>query len=481
MQDKRLGFSLLELLIYMGLLAVVMIVIVEIFVGIGTGRGKSEAQTTVNSNLRFAFQEIQNDLRAATSITTPTSPSNGNGTLGSWSNANAMPSAIYLHSAVVNNGYIYTTGGYNGNPTSTVFYAPMNSTGSIGAWQTTALPSAFNSLSAVVNNGYIYTTGGYNFINGGATSTVFYAPINSTGSIGAWSTTIPLPSTLSHHSAVVNNGYLYITGGNASGTITSTVFYAPITSTGSLGAWSTTTPLPSAIDDHSAVVNNGYIYTTGGTTGVVTSTVFYAPINSTGSIGAWATTTPLPSTIYQHSSVVYNGYIYTTGGNVGGGVVTSTVFYAPITSTGSIGAWQKTTALPSAIYGLSAVINNGYIYTTGGQTSAPTSTVFYAPINSANGSGLTLVNTGGTTISYCVVSGVLYRQAGGAACSAASSAITDNNVLVATSTFTRLENTNAILGKTVVSIQADFVMSYNATGPENQYSEEMITTVALRN
>src|SRR6266851_9267364 len=199
------------------------------------------------------------------------------------------------------------------------------------------------------------------------------------------------------------------------------------------------------------------------------------------SIGAWATTTPLPSTIYQHSSVVYNGYIYTTGGNVGGGVVTSTVFYAPITSTGSIGAWQKTTALPSAIYGLSAVINNGYIYTTGGQTSAPTSTVFYAPINSANGSGLTLVNTGGTTISYCVVSGVLYRQAGGAACSAASSAITDNKVLVATSKFTRLENTNAILGKTVVSIQADFVMSYNATGPENQYSEEEITTVALRN
>jgi hypothetical protein len=54
-------------------------------------------------------------------------------------------------------------------------------------------------------------------------------------------------------------------------------------------------------------------------------------------------------------------------------------------------------------------------------------------------------------------------------------------VNVTNATFTRFENTNSILNKTAVSIQADLTLSYNATGPEDQYSEEKITTVALRN
>src|ERR1700687_479214 len=72
MQDKRLAFSLLELLIYMALLSLIMVVIVGIFIGVNTGRGRSEVQSEVNSNLRFALQKIEADLRAATSVATPT-------------------------------------------------------------------------------------------------------------------------------------------------------------------------------------------------------------------------------------------------------------------------------------------------------------------------------------------------------------------------------------------------------------------------
>jgi hypothetical protein len=105
--------------------------------------------------------------------------------------------------------------------------------------------------------------------------------------------------------------------------------------------------------------------------------------------------------------------------------------------------------LPSAIDSHSAVENNGYIYTTGGYATGGnggvTSTIFYAP---------TVCN---------------------------GNAITDSTVLVNSSVFTRFENTNSILGKTAVSIKIDLSLNFNATGPENQYSQEEVTTVALRN
>jgi type II secretory pathway pseudopilin PulG len=134
------------------------------------------------------------------------------------------------------------------------------------------------------------------------------------GSIPSWSNTTALPSAISSHSAVAYKGYIYTMGGNAAGGATSTVFYAPINSNGTVGVWATTTPLPSALYAHSAVVYNGYIYLTGGCNcAFTTSTVLYARINSDGSIGNWTNTTPLLSTLRYHSAVVYNGYIYTTG------------------------------------------------------------------------------------------------------------------------------------------------------------------------
>ncbi|OGY99096.1 MAG: hypothetical protein A2945_05250 [Candidatus Liptonbacteria bacterium RIFCSPLOWO2_01_FULL_52_25] len=101
--------------------------------------------------------------------------------------------------------------------------------------------------------------------------------------------------------------------------------------------------------------------------------------------------------------------------------------------------------------------------------------------SAAGTSSSTLTMSASGTVIYCVVSSTLRRQTGGGACAASSDAITASTVLVTTSTFTRLENTNAVLNKTAVSIKIDLVMSYNATAPEQQYSEEKITTVALRN
>ncbi len=308
--------------------------------------------------------------------------------VGSWTTATTLPNVLNTHSATAYNGYVYVTGGLDhatSISTSTVYFASVSG-GAPGAWtKTVALPGPISSHSAAVNNGYIYTTGGLD-TGSVITSSVFYAFLNSTGSISNWSSTKSLPSAIDGHFAVVYNGYIYtIEGIDASGNVTTTVFYAFLNSTGSISNWSSTTQLPGATDG-SAFAYNGYIYATGGSDPNSppnsTTTVYYAPINSTGSLGAWSTTTALPSAIAKHTAIPRSGYVYTIGGYGNGFSVTSTVFYAQINGDGTIGAWNTTTKLPSANFG-SAATYNGYVYETGGQNAsfAVTSTVFYAQFN----------------------------------------------------------------------------------------------------
>ena len=69
MSDKKIkhmpinGFSLLELLIYMGLLAGVMMVIANVFSIFAINSGSSEARTEVQQNLQFAMQNVVNGIR----------------------------------------------------------------------------------------------------------------------------------------------------------------------------------------------------------------------------------------------------------------------------------------------------------------------------------------------------------------------------------------------------------------------------------
>ncbi len=70
-----------------------------------------------------------------------------------------------------------------------------------------------------------------------------------------------------------------------------------------------------------ALARNGYLYGFGGEVGgplgenAITSTVWYAAINATGSLGSWSLTTALPNKLWKHSAVYYNGYVYILGGS----------------------------------------------------------------------------------------------------------------------------------------------------------------------
>ncbi|OGM93720.1 hypothetical protein A2524_01295 [Candidatus Wolfebacteria bacterium RIFOXYD12_FULL_48_21] len=84
----------------------------------------------------------------------------------------------------------------------------------------------------------------------------------------------------------------------------------------------------------------------------------------------------------------------------------------------------------------------------------------------------------GTSVQYCVLVGRIRRQSGGA-CSDASDVVTGDAVVVDSLLFTRLENSNVVLGKAFVTVGVSIELHYNSDAPEWQYAAVKQTTVPL--
>lgn len=65
------GMSLLELLLYIAILAGLMVVISDTFISLSKGRGQSEARSEVNATIRFAAEKIRQDVKGASAVITP--------------------------------------------------------------------------------------------------------------------------------------------------------------------------------------------------------------------------------------------------------------------------------------------------------------------------------------------------------------------------------------------------------------------------
>lgn len=68
------GFSLLELIIYIGILSGVMFMIVNLFVILSASSANDEARTEVQQNLQFAMQQIADEVRSGKEIVSATLP-----------------------------------------------------------------------------------------------------------------------------------------------------------------------------------------------------------------------------------------------------------------------------------------------------------------------------------------------------------------------------------------------------------------------
>src|SRR6185503_19360332 len=113
-------------------------------------------------------------------------------------------------------------------------------------------------------------------------SDVQYATINSDGSLGSFTATRSFTTGRYGFGMTTYNGYLYVYGGSASGNAyLSDSQYVPITGNGALGTWRTSASFSAGRNSGGSAAYNGYIYMTGGTASGATlpNTVLYAQID----------------------------------------------------------------------------------------------------------------------------------------------------------------------------------------------------------
>lgn len=249
---------------------------------------------------------------------------NADGTISSWEQMGNLPYVIGYSSAVIVKNRIYLLGGYINNAVSSTimtaqissaiqdyssYYAEtsvnymlpgsgkpwrnqyqINETHSsvISGWTTsTALPNAVSSASAIVTKNRVYLCGGINVSNT-VISTVYTAPINIDGTLGAWTTDTALPDVLAESQVIVTKNRVYLIGGKNNSSTLAIVYTAPINVDGTLGAWTTSTALPISLKNAQAFISKNRIYLLGGYNGLVyVSSIYSAVINTDGTLGNW--------------------------------------------------------------------------------------------------------------------------------------------------------------------------------------------------
>ena len=152
------------------------------------------------------------------------------GTLSAWSSQASLPQALRDGTFAAWNGYVYVYGGVNAGLTAdlnTVYFAQVQN-GQITAWNTAnPYPLALDSAFMTAINGFLVVFGGETF-SGTQQTACYYAPINSNGSLGAWQAgpSLPVASVAfqvgtpafgSYGVAAVSNSQVYTLGFTASG------------------------------------------------------------------------------------------------------------------------------------------------------------------------------------------------------------------------------------------------------------------------
>lgn len=390
------------------------------------------------------------------------------------------------------NGYMYLVGGSTGSGGNTgyvdIYYASLTTTGGVGTFAaTTSLPDARASVKTFVMNGRFYVVGGgtgsgWAFTNSDKDDVLFTTINPATGALSstcpsgytcltgtAWvdanavanggsGSSFATSGNLSDYGMVMNDGYVYIAGGQngtSLATTYSTVYKAKINTNGSMGAWTTTTNMGSSRNELSVFAVNGNLYTIGGCLQRATlvgqncvnvssmlNDYQYSAINNGGSdyMQAGANKGSFTSARSQASAVAYNGYIYLSGGCTSITAVTTNscatstndTRYASIAADGTL-TWNTLTAGNPVTnrYGHALAAYNGSLYviggcsSTGGFCSGFLGDIQYVALNSSTGdssgswkSNPTSLATARYGLSASIYNGYMYAIGG---CSATTS------------------------------------------------------------
>ncbi len=228
------------------------------------------------------------------------------GRLSAWTQAGNYPNPIVQPGAVVLNDRLYVLGGATNATVDTVRYASIDGDGAIGAWQTApSLPQPLYRHAVTAYNNVIYVVGGFNSSTNQASSAVYYARVNSNGSLGPWQSA-SLPNARSYHRAVIHDGRLLVLGGIHGTTELAEVISAVIDFDGRPLPWGREPDLPETLQRSSAVSvsrdGSDFVYMLGGLHGTAyRAAVYHSNLPPTRRflplVGrqATATRTPTPS------------------------------------------------------------------------------------------------------------------------------------------------------------------------------------------
>ncbi len=280
---------------------------------------------------------------------------------------------------------------------------------------TSSLPEGRRGMSLVYYNGYVYCIGGRpvgETATTHAVDTVYYAAVNSDGSIGTWVVASSLPGARANGGAAAYNGRLYYWGGwGTDYTTHNDCYYATINPDGTLGSWVTSSvTIPDSAGPIAQMDAFGtgrmifgkYLYIVNGedNSGTNQTAVYYSEIQPGGDFGTWNSTTATPDAFWFHGVATYHGtssnYIYRVAGNERF-TTENGVIYATINPDGTIGTWNTATAsipgpVPSGRYDFACAIADGKIYIIGGiRGFGPQDEVFYGAIDPAIGDIATIV------------------------------------------------------------------------------------------
>lgn len=173
----------------------------------------------------------------------------GTGIVGSWSQQAALPAASMFAASAASGTTVYYVGGCDPTftPTAAVRYATIDN-GQVGAWTAgPSLPQALFSPMVAVVGSWLIVIGGINSSTSTVTSTVYYAPINASGALGAWQTGPSLPTPVSAFSpgfsTVVADDLIAIVAGQGNSGLApiSTIQTIAVTANGLAPAWQSST------------------------------------------------------------------------------------------------------------------------------------------------------------------------------------------------------------------------------------------------
>lgn len=324
-----------------------------------------------------------------------------------WSTTVSLPivlsglRAVAVPGTSTASAFAVVTGGFDGQVNSdSAFCIPLNQNGTVGTqtdpiWTSisaTPLPTgiAFHAMAeaddtnslAPVGQRYIYVIGGQPNSNQQAGSKLVYmASVNSaSGVLGTWtSLSSSLPQALFGLTATVYNGYLYVAGGlDNNGAPVNAVYSASITSSGTLGAWTTATnTLPAATAFGNIFVYGDVIYYADGDVntgvppngqGIGDTKVYYASAVR-GVVGSW--TENGNSTIQNRAKGIlltaFGQLISGEGvyaGTAGSGEMEDSSINSDITANDALTAFTRLAAVPGANVYNAAAITSPLVTTT---------------------------------------------------------------------------------------------------------------------